>query len=131
MSQENVERILSAAEGLNRGDIDATLDGLDKDVVFEPQAGQMEGTFEGREAVKAFFTGMVDIYEVITVDYSDVRDLGDRILALGTLHTIGKGSGISTEWTLAIVATWRDGLCTHWKDYGDTEQALEAAGLSE
>jgi hypothetical protein len=31
---------------------------------------------------------------------------------------------------VAIVATFRDGLITYIKDYGDKGQALEAAGLS-
>jgi hypothetical protein len=44
---------------------------------------------------------------------------------------VGRGSGIEQEFTLAVVATYKDGLLTRWKDYGDEQQALEAAGLSE
>jgi len=29
------------------------------------------------------------------------------------------------------LATFRNGLMTHFKDYGNKDQALEAAGLSE
>jgi hypothetical protein len=32
---------------------------------------------------------------------------------------------------LAIVAEYSDGLVTHYIDYGDWAQALEAAGLRE
>jgi hypothetical protein len=91
----------------------------------------MEGTFEGLDEVRAFIAGLADLYEVAQVDYSDVRDLGDRVLALGTMQTIGKGSGIASEWTLAVLVTFQDGLATHWKDYGDKDQALAAAGLAE
>jgi hypothetical protein len=61
----------------------------------------------------------------------DVRDLGDRVLALGTIHMIGRGSGIEAEAPVAFVSTVRDGLTTHIKDYGDWAQALEAVGLRE
>ena len=63
-------------------------------------------------------------------DYPDVRDLGDRVLALGTARGRGVESGVEAELTLAVVATFRDGLMTRFKDYGDTDQALEAAGRS-
>ena len=69
--------------------------------------------------------------ETFEVQYSDVRDLGDRVLALGTLRTIGRASGIELEGPVAIVASFRDGLCIHLRDYGEWGQALEAAGLSE
>ena len=61
----------------------------------------------------------------------DVRDLGDRVLALGVIHATGKESGAETELPLAVVARFRDGLITDFTDYGDKDQALEAAGLSE
>jgi ketosteroid isomerase-like protein len=32
---------------------------------------------------------------------------------------------------VAVVAGFRDGLITRFQDYGDKDQALEAAGLSE
>ena len=41
----------------------------------------------------------------------------------------GEGSGIEIEFSLAKVATFRDGLCTYLKDFGDKDQALEAVGL--
>ncbi len=61
----------------------------------------------------------------------DVRDLGDRVLGLGTQRTIGRGSRIEQEGPVALVASYRDGLCTHVKDYGEWGQALEAVGLSD
>ena len=41
------------------------------------------------------------------------------------------GSGIETEASVAIVARYRDGLITHFKDYGEKDQALEAIGPQE
>jgi len=130
MAQQNVDGFLAGAEALNRGNVERFLEEYDEDVVFEPQASQMEGAFVGPDAVKEFVTGLLDVFE-FRANFSDVRDLGDRVLAIGTQTTIARGSGIEQESPLAIVATYRNGLITHFKDYGEKELALEAAGLSE
>jgi ketosteroid isomerase-like protein len=61
--------------------------------------------------------------------FAEVCDLGDQVLALGTLRVTGTGSGIEIEVPLAIVASFRDGLVTSLKDYGDKDRALAAVGL--
>ena len=38
---------------------------------------------------------------------------------------------MENEGPVAFVTSFRDGLCTHFKDYGEWGKALEAAGLSE
>jgi hypothetical protein len=131
MSKENVDRFLEGAEAFNRGDFEAAVDGIHTDAVFEPQVAVVEGAFIGPDGVRAFMTGSADIYDVFQVSYSEVRDLGDRVLAFGTVRSVGKDSGIETEVPLAVVATYREGLLTRWKDYGDKAKALEAAGLEE
>ena len=131
MSQENVDRFLEGAEAFNRDDIEAGLEIYDPDVILETQASEMEGAFVGHAGVREFIASIDDHYEEIQIDYSDVRDLGDRVLALGTMRTVGKASGMTQETPLAIVASFRDGRITAFKDYGDRDRALEAAGLAE
>ena len=53
------------------------------------------------------------------------------MLALGTLHTRGKGSGGETDVTTAAVVVLREGRVATFKDHGDRARAPEAAGLSE
>jgi hypothetical protein len=65
------------------------------------------------------------------VKVANIRDLEDRVLALGTLRFTGRGSRIETEVPLAVVASFRNGLMTEFMDYGDRDRALEAVGLSE
>ena len=131
MSEENVEAFKRGAEAFNRRDLDAATEGLSPEVVFEPLAAAMEGDLSAPEGVRTFMAGLLDLFEVFELRYTDVRDLGDRVLALGTTRSVARGSGIEQEFTIAVVATYKDGLLTHWKDYGDKQQALEAAGLSE
>ncbi len=131
MSQENVDRYVEATEAFNRGDVEAWLEQFDTKVVFEPQISEMDGVYVGHDGIRAFITNIGDVYEGFQVRLHDVRDLGERVLALGTASSIGKGSGIEQETALAIVVSFRNGRITHFKDYGDNDQALEAVGLSE
>jgi ketosteroid isomerase-like protein len=131
VSQENVDRFLEIIEAFNRGDVERWLATYHPDAVFEPQIAALEGDYSGHEGLRRLYVDLTETAEMAEANYHDVRDLGDRVLALGTYHSIGKGSGIETEFPLAMVATFRDGLCTHLKDYGERADALEAVGLSE
>jgi ketosteroid isomerase-like protein len=131
MSQENVERFVQGIEAFNRNDIPGVLRLMDPEIVWEHRLADLQGTLVGPEAVTGWFTDLYEHFQVVEIDCPDVRDLGDRVLGLGTIRATGKGSGVETELTFASVATYRDGRMTHYTDFGDREQALEAAGLSE
>jgi ketosteroid isomerase-like protein len=137
MSQANVDRFLEATEAFNRvaaapGEDDAGfLRFMDPEVCFEPQQAALQGSYAGLDDVRAWLADVAEHYEDGQVQYADVRDLGERVLAVGTVRVIGIGSGIEIEVPMAIVASFRDGLITQFKDYGDRDRALAAAGLSE
>jgi ketosteroid isomerase-like protein len=61
----------------------------------------------------------------------ELMEGSDSILAVGTLHGRGRGSGVDVEVDLAFVARLRDGLIRSFRTYTDRADALEAAGLSE
>ncbi len=131
MSQEKVETMRAALDAFARRDLPGMLRFMEPKVQFEPQLAELEGSYEGHDGVRAFFIDAWETLPAFRIDYPDIRDLGDRALALGTFGLRGGESGIKTEVPLAIVARFRDGLITHLKDYGDKDGALEAAGLSE
>ena len=131
MSQENVDRFVDGTEAFNRGDVERYLQNFQPDAVFELRNAELQGEYSGHAGLRRFFADFEDSFEMFELHLPDVRDLGDRVLGLGTLRTIGRGSGMEQEGPVAIVSTFRDGLCTHVKDYGDWAQALQAAGLSE
>ena len=131
MSQENVDRFLETTEVFNRGDVERWLEIFHPDAVLELRDVELEGKYSGHDGVRRFLAEFAESFETFELDCPDVRDLGDRVLGLGTLRNIGRGSGIEQEVPVALVASYRDGLCTHLKDYGEWGQALEAVGLSE
>ncbi len=131
MSEKNVDRMREAIEATNRGDFAAVFRLMDPEVRFEHRLAALEGSFVGLDAVRGWFADLVEHFDAWRIDCSDIRDLGDRVLALGTIHTTGKGSRVETELSMAIVAEFRDGLVIDYIDYGDRTLALEAAGLRE
>ena len=131
MSQENVERFRAAIEAMNRRDIESVLQAMDPEIQFEHRLAALQGSFVGLGGVRGWLADLVEHFGAWRIYCEDIRDLGDRVLALGTNRTTGKESGVETELPFTVVARFKDGLITHFIDYGDRDQALEAAGLRE
>ena len=131
MSQENVDRFVTSVDAFNRGDMPGALQFYDPEIQLEHRLAALQGSYTGHDGVRSFFADLAEHFDTVQVHCPDVRDLGDRVLALGTIHATGKQSGVETELPFAVVATFKDGRVTHFIDFGDRSQALEAAGLSE
>jgi ketosteroid isomerase-like protein len=67
----------------------------------------------------------------IDTDYSEVRDLGERLLAIGRIRTRGRASGAETESPFCYLGEFKNGKVIRVRTYLDPEEALEAAGLRE
>jgi ketosteroid isomerase-like protein len=131
MSRENVDRTRAAIEAMNQRDIEGVLRLLDPEVRFEHRLAALQGSFVGLDGVRGWFADLLEHFDTWQIHCPDIRDLDDRILALGTIRATGKESGVETELPLTVVMRFRDGLCTDFTDFGDRDQALEAVGLSE
>ena len=131
MSQENVDRLVETIEAYNRHDVEGVLRLMGPEIEFEHRLAELQGKFVGVEAVRGWIADLDAYFESAHIDCSDIRDLGDRVLALGTVRAIGRESGVETELPYTVVASFRNGLVTRFIDYGDRDKALEAAGLAE
>ncbi len=87
--------------------------------------------YRGHEGVRELMREIDDVLDEIHVEYSEIRDLGDRVVAIGRLRTRGKASGAETESPIATVSDLRNGKSIRIRTYLDPKEALEAAGLSE
>jgi ketosteroid isomerase-like protein len=75
-----------------------------------------------------------DLYEAFRefrVEFSEIRDLGDRIVAIGRWITRGEESGVETTPPLAAVVDFKNGKAIRVRSYVDPKEALEAVGLRE
>src|SRR5712692_798151 len=107
MSQENVDAFHRGADAVCRGDVETIPDMSHPDVVFEPLRAATEGAFVGHAGMRRFLADTMETFDLFQVHYTDVRDLGDRVLAIGHLHVRGRGSGAETDIPTAVVAEYR------------------------
>jgi ketosteroid isomerase-like protein len=131
MSQENVELFWQGIEAVRRGDIEAIRDVVSEDVVWIAARSAVEGIYHGHDGLRRFFADNAENFDVFEPGFTEVRDLGERVLAFGSFHIRARGSGVDTNFPVAGIATYRDGKLVRWEDFRERHLALEAAGLSE
>ena len=135
MSEENAELLRRAVDAYNRRDVDALLRELDPQVQWLPALPgllvQDAHVYQGHDGIREMFRDFYDVLDEIEFEYSEIRDLGDQVVAIGQIRTRGKASGAETESSYANLAEVRNGKGIRIRGYLDPEAALEAAGLRE
>ena len=59
--------------------------------------------YRGHEGVRDLWRDLDDVFEERRVEFAEIREVGDRVLATGRLHARGKGSGVETESPYCVV----------------------------
>jgi ketosteroid isomerase-like protein len=132
MSQENVEIVRQAVDAFNRRDLDAFRALLAPDTEIVPLRAEMEDTvFRGPNAAEEFFTAADQTWEMMRVEVEEIRDCGDRLLALGSFQARGRASGAEVTMKPGWVVRFREGTITSFHSFVHREEALVAAGLHE
>jgi len=137
MSQENVEVARRIFTAFNRTFAAGTADlfeFIDPEIEWIPITALLERTrYRGRSGVRRWIEDMKRDWEVWETIAEEFRDLGDdRVLALGSWHARGRGSGVALDFERAAwLMRFRHGKMTRLQTFTDRERALEAAGLSE
>jgi ketosteroid isomerase-like protein len=129
MSQENVEAFRRGADAISRGDVVDIPELVHPEAVFEPLRSATEGAYVGHEGMRRFIADTEEMFEVFQISYTDIRDLGDRLVAIGSIRMRARESGVETDVPSAAIVEYVDGLLFRYKDYGQARLALEAAGL--
>ena len=127
----NLDAFRAALRLSQRGDWESFAELMHPEGELFAQRSPVQGTYVGREGIARFAADTRETFDVFHGEYPDVRDLEDRVLAIGTIRVRGRGSQLDTEIPSAILVTYRDGLIYRFRDYGERSKVLEAAGLSE
>jgi ketosteroid isomerase-like protein len=134
MSQENVEIVRRSLDGWNRGDVEAWLQSAHPEIEWSSEiVRRVEGSetvYRGPAEMRRYWDEWHSVWEVM-IDISEIRDLGDTVVALASIRARGEASGIDLERPVAYVFEFDGGLARKVRAYLDPHQALEAAGLSE
>jgi ketosteroid isomerase-like protein len=128
MSRENVAVVRRLLDAMEAEDFPTALSCLDPDLEFIPLRAATEGAYRGHEGFEKFYEDTVESFEIFEPRY-ELGDLGNQVLAWGTIHLRGRGSGVEMDVTTGGVFDVRDGKITRWEDLGSKEKALEAVGL--
>jgi uncharacterized protein len=135
MSKENVEAFKRATEAANRRDIEAALEELDPELEWHPSIQMFLGgdatVYRGHAGVRELLRDLDEVWAQFHYEFSEIRDLGDRIVATGRFRARGKESGAEVESPLGYLVQFKDGKAIRIWSYLDPAEALEAAGLSE
>jgi ketosteroid isomerase-like protein len=87
--------------------------------------------YMGYAGVREFYGDFSEHFNQLRWEFSDIRDLGDRVLAIGTFRARGRGSGAEVETATGVLTDFENGIVTRVWSTGDPGEVLEAAGLSE
>jgi len=135
MSQANVEAFKRFSDANNGRDVEALLAELDAEVEWHSAVvGSLGGeatVHRGHDGVREMLRDLYEAFSEFRVEFSEIRDLGDRVFAIGRWVTRGEGSGVETSPFLASVVDFRDGKAIRVRSFLDPDEALEAAGLRE
>jgi ketosteroid isomerase-like protein len=135
MSQENVESFKRASDAFARRDVDALLAESDPNVEIHPAIpaglGGEATVYHGHDGVRAWLRDQEEVFVDVSSEYTEIRDLGEQVLAIGRLRARGKQSGADIESPIGWVVEFKNGRGIHVRGYLNPEEALEAAGLEE
>jgi ketosteroid isomerase-like protein len=135
MSEENVAAFKRVVDAANRRDVEAALEELDPEVEWHPVIQMLLGgeatMYRGREGVRDVLREADEAWAETHYEFSEIRDLGDRIVAIGRFRARGKESAAEVESPLAYIVQFKNGKAIRMWSYFDPNEALEAAGLRE
>jgi ketosteroid isomerase-like protein len=120
------ERMERTVDAFNAGDFDLAASFYVPDALFYRAA---VGVLEGREAIRSFIEDWHGMYEELTFELKEFRDLGNGV----TFSVISQGGRLAgtAAWIpqerSALVCTWADGLIEKETNFTDVDEARAAA----
>ena len=135
MSQENVEAFKRGLDAGNHRDVETLLSVLDPEVAWHSELHALMGgevtVFRGHDGVREMLRDLYEAFDEIHIEISEIRDLEDRLVAIGRTRARGKASGANVETPIGFVTEVKNGKTISIRGYLDPKEALAAVGLSE
>ena len=124
---ELVRRFFAA---VGREDVPAALSYLDPQLEWIPHRAATEGSYIGHQGFERFVADTNATFDKFEPRL-EFRDLGDEVLAWGTIATSAKSSGIELEFPAGGLFGLRGGKIIRWQDFGSKDEALRAAAAQD
>ena len=128
MTQDNVTAVRAFFEALNRGALDDAVAPLDPEVEFDWTRSRSpeRGVYRGREEVKRLYERFIESWTECEFFETEIFESGDAVVRVGGFRGRGKGSGVATRASAAIVWGFRGGRAISAGMYQSKAEALEA-----
>jgi ketosteroid isomerase-like protein len=110
-AQEHRRALGRFYDAFNARDLPGILTEMHPEIEFESRFARAGGTrYHGHNGVRGWFEDLADAWEYIDVHLGETRDTAsDRTIAMITLHSKGRASGIELHERAAHEVSWRDG----------------------
>ncbi|OLE35794.1 MAG: hypothetical protein AUG48_09670 [Actinobacteria bacterium 13_1_20CM_3_68_9] len=132
MASPNVELFEVGVDAYNARDPEAFVARCEPDCEWHPfLSSRVEGTpgYRGHDGIRAWFRDIDSMFTQMRADVREVRDLGDRVLGLGTIQARGRESGAEVSSPIGWLIEAPEGELRRGWAYASHEEALAAAGL--
>jgi ketosteroid isomerase-like protein len=126
MSQEHVEVVRRAFAAFNERAVEDLIHLSDPDCEWMPFRAQLEGmSYRGHEGVRQFVRDMDEDWEAFRIDPVEFHDRGERVVVIGQVNALGRGSGVDVDSVAGFVFELRSGRLAKLISYSDPAAALE------
>jgi ketosteroid isomerase-like protein len=87
------------------------------------------GVMHGRDRLRAYFEELDEAFDGIVVEPVDIVDVGEHVVVELRMSGRGRGGGVPTKMTFAILYTLRDSKIAHGREYASRDEAIAAASV--
>jgi ketosteroid isomerase-like protein len=128
VSQENVELVRRQIEALNRGDWEASVEGVDSQVDWVvAREHPASRTVHGLDDLRAYREDWAQMLGGLRFEPERIVDGLETVVVLGTVTGTGAGSGAEVEVPLGLAMRFHDGAVVRVEEYLDPHEALDSA----
>jgi len=125
MAPSNADLVRGSFAAFNARDLDALLAISDPDSEWVPFRAQLEGSsYRGHAGIRQFLADMDADWSEFTIEPSEVREEGARVVVIGRITGIGRGSGVEIDTVGGFVFQVHGGLITSVVSHSDPAIAL-------
>ncbi len=125
MAPSNADLVRGAFAAFNARNVDALLASSDPDTEWVPFRAQLEGSsYRGHAGIRQFLADMDADWSEFTIEPSEVREAGARVVVVGRIAGTGRGSGVEIDTVGGFVFHVHGGLITSVVSHSDPAIAL-------
>jgi ketosteroid isomerase-like protein len=125
----NVELVRLGLAAYERDGVEGLLAFADPEIeIFIDPALAEPGTYRGHEGLRDSGREWLEAWQEFHVEPTDFIEVGESIVVVPN-HQVatGRGSGVRVEGVIAYLIEFREGKCTRFHAYADTDRALQVA----